>query len=537
MKDQTSVTIDQLQRLSGPEVLQALANEFERVNLPAQQQSFIFESLASDATRLIPLFQNQGAELERLADRYSDLNQQLQLTGEQSEQITDLAESFSLLSETSSSAIQQIVADLGPTLTPVIDRLSSRLSAISESYSLFIQSFSQGTEGNLLERIGENNEIIEDAREQLERPFLSGPLRQAAENRIRFAQEENAQLSAQIDLLNQRNNQQEFTFEGPNIDPNLLRDRQQASSSTFVGPEINPLLLRQRIEAMDEADRLSTASSEQSFLQQVEIDARRLAQMEAVADQELETIRRLNFSRLDLINQQEEDRIARIQELRDQELINEQEFEDARTEITENGNNQRAALEQQNTQFLLQSSGQLFDSLAGLAESYGGRQNGVFRALFAASKAFAIADSIIKIQQGIAAAASIGFPGNIPAIAQTIAATSSVLSTIQSASFSPRQQGGQFDAGQRMLVGERGPELVEFGAGGRVAPNSDIRGSSSANVQIINQAPGIQVDQEPDNEGRLRFVIREEIASQVAQPNSQFNKNLTRTRQAPRSFG
>ncbi|NMS30993.1 hypothetical protein, partial [Vibrio parahaemolyticus] len=44
----------------------------------------------------------------------------------------------------------------------------------------------------------------------------------------------------------------------------------------------------------------------------------------------------------------------------------------------------------------------LFGSMADVAETFAGEQSGIYKAMFAASKAFAIAESIIKIQQGIA---------------------------------------------------------------------------------------------------------------------------------------
>ncbi|HBC3857014.1 TPA: hypothetical protein KD866_002391 [Vibrio parahaemolyticus] len=74
----------------------------------------------------------------------------------------------------------------------------------------------------------------------------------------------------------------------------------------------------------------------------------------------------------------------------------------------------------------------LFGSMADVAKTFAGEQSGIFKAMFAASKAFAIAESIIKIQQGLASAASLPFPANIPAMASVAANTASIVSTIQS---------------------------------------------------------------------------------------------------------
>ena len=58
-----------------------------------------------------------------------------------------------------------------------------------------------------------------------------------------------------------------------------------------------------------------------------------------------------------------------------------------------------AELERERKSEQLQASSELFNNLSGLAEQFAGEQSGVYKAMFIASKAFAIADSIIKIQQ------------------------------------------------------------------------------------------------------------------------------------------
>ena len=107
---------------------------------------------------------------------------------------------------------------------------------------------------------------------------------------------------------------------------------------------------------------------------------------------------------------------------------------EAQTELLEDLEADRmerlAAMEAERSQMVLEGSQQLFDSLAGIAEAFGGKQSAIYKAMFAASKAFAIADAIIKIQQGIASAAAIPFPANLPAMATVVAATGSIVNTI-----------------------------------------------------------------------------------------------------------
>lgn len=67
------VTADQFARLSGPEALQLYIDTLERAGLSQQEMTFYLEAMASDATRLLPLLRNGGAEMARLGDQAANL--------------------------------------------------------------------------------------------------------------------------------------------------------------------------------------------------------------------------------------------------------------------------------------------------------------------------------------------------------------------------------------------------------------------------------------------------------------------------------
>jgi len=90
--------------------------------------------------------------------------------------------------------------------------------------------------------------------------------------------------------------------------------------------------------------------------------------------------------------------------------------------------------------------GGLFNIGTGEARSW----NDVARALFAASKAFAIAESIVKIQQGLANASALPFPANIGAMATVAANTASIVGTIQSTQMQSFDGGGFTGSGPRV---------------------------------------------------------------------------------------
>lgn len=60
------VTADQFKELSGPQALQLYVSSLEKAGLSQQEMTFYLEAMASDATALIPLLQNGGAEMTRL---------------------------------------------------------------------------------------------------------------------------------------------------------------------------------------------------------------------------------------------------------------------------------------------------------------------------------------------------------------------------------------------------------------------------------------------------------------------------------------
>jgi hypothetical protein len=62
------VTADQFARLSGPEALQLYVDSLHKAGVNQQQMTFYMEAMASDATALIPLLANSGAEMNRLGD-------------------------------------------------------------------------------------------------------------------------------------------------------------------------------------------------------------------------------------------------------------------------------------------------------------------------------------------------------------------------------------------------------------------------------------------------------------------------------------
>lgn len=63
------VTADEFRDLSGPQVLQKYTAGLEKANLSQSEMTFFMEAIASDATLLLPLLEDNGKKFEELGDR------------------------------------------------------------------------------------------------------------------------------------------------------------------------------------------------------------------------------------------------------------------------------------------------------------------------------------------------------------------------------------------------------------------------------------------------------------------------------------
>ncbi|WP_240823090.1 phage tail length tape measure family protein [Klebsiella pneumoniae] len=105
------------------------------------------------------------------------------------------------------------------------------------------------------------------------------------------------------------------------------------------------------------------------------------------------------------------------------------------TSIRQRAADANQVIESQKNTIISAATQSLFDSTAEIMRTGFGEQSAIYKVAFAASKAFAIADSMVKIQQAIASGAvSAPYPANIIAMASIAAQTASIVSNIQAVS-------------------------------------------------------------------------------------------------------
>lgn len=144
----------------------------------------------------------------------------------------------------------------------------------------------------------------------------------------------------------------------------------------------------------------------------------------------------LNSSPVGQIMQDYEDRLATIREYEATHVEILAESAEARLEVERAYNQARAAM-------MVDSGEVIFGSMSSMAKDALGEQSGVYRAMFAIEKGFAIARSIMAIQTAMASAtASLPFPANLPVIAQVAAQGAQIIGNIKAIATNGFKSGG-----------------------------------------------------------------------------------------------
>jgi TP901 family phage tail tape measure protein len=157
-----------------------------------------------------------------------------------------------------------------------------------------------------------------------------------------------------------------------------------------------------------------------------------------------------------------------LRQAKEAELLTEQEYYALSIEAQTAYNDAVTQLEQTRYATMFASASSAFNTMAQATKDFAGEQSGLYRGLFAASKAFAIAESTVSIVQGIANAAKLMYPANLVAMATVAAQTAGLIGQIQAVSYTGEYQtGGDFKVGG---AGGADSQLVAF----RATPNETV---------------------------------------------------------------
>lgn len=264
---------------------------------------------------------------------------------------------------------------------------------------------------------------------------------------------------------------------------------------------------------------------------QQELDKKRKEQQEKQqkGDDFMAQIMGQNATELELLDIQEQQKLAVADKYREQGLISEKQYQAALNAINEQYATKRA-----------DATATAFGNMASNIGSALGEASGAYKAFAIVQATIATYTAAIEAYKSTAAIPVVG-PFLAPvAAAAAVGAGMAQISAIRSA----REQGGQLSAGQASTIAERGkPEVIMPAGASRVRTAQQMKeimgqnGSSSgpSNVTIINNTSSQigNVSTEQDDEGRLRIIIEEQVAASLQNSNSKISKARKATRNAP----
>ena len=118
---QVGVTADEFKKLSGPQALGLYVDTLEKAGLNQQEMTFYMEAMAGDTTALLPLLRDGGKGMKGLADEAENLG--LILSDTTIEQSKAFKDNLDVLGRVVDSVGADIAADLLPELVNLTDEL------------------------------------------------------------------------------------------------------------------------------------------------------------------------------------------------------------------------------------------------------------------------------------------------------------------------------------------------------------------------------------------------------------------------------
>lgn len=318
-----------------------------------------------------------------------------------------------------------------------------------------------------------------------------------------------------------------------------------ATVDRTTGDEISRITAaeEQKLAKLEEFNRAGTISQQQyenaktqimltaEQARQDELDKRQKEAQEKQqkGDDFMAQIMGQNATELELLDIQEQQKLAVADKYREQGLISEKQYQAALNAINEQYATKRA-----------DATATAFGNMASNIGSALGEASGAYKAFAIVQATIATYTAAIEAYKSTAAIPVVG-PFLAPvAAAAAVGAGMAQVSAIRSA----REQGGQLSAGQASTIAERGkPEVIMPAGASRVRTAQQMKeimgqnGSSSgpSNVTIVNNTSSQigNVSTEQDDEGRLRIIIEEQVAASLQNSNSKISKARKATRNAP----
>ncbi|ENM8378378.1 hypothetical protein AB8216_000014 [Vibrio alginolyticus] len=428
------LTISELQRMAGPEALIAIKEAMDQANVPMKQQIFYLESIANDASALMPLLENKGERLYELTRHYKDLN--VAMSKYDIQQFKQMDQQISDMEMQMSRAFGNLSRQVTYSLLPAMDDVNTFVSNMTKGvrdYTSQIEAFGMATatlnvfSGTSMrekhrEIFGEMIELQEELKE------YEGVDVNKLPSINPFGQSRNEWFNLQRDLGMKRDELKELN------DKIVEQQKRWSSNFDYTPPSSKP--------ANDDVDDSYNSDSESKKLERLQVaGAARLStldnqyasereKLKLSHEQRLEDIENLKLSEQE-IEQRGFDSLASIKaeykerekefydtELEDFERKQDEAIqreidayiakEDAKTKAAERASKQRADTEKRIEQSVLSMKFGLASQGLSLIEQTAKQGSFIQKAAFAAQKAMAAAQ--VYMQGEVAATAALAPP-------------------------------------------------------------------------------------------------------------------------------
>lgn len=503
--EQTLAFAKEVEGLSGKDVLIRMVEELENAGASTEEMSFALEGMASDLTLLLPLLQNGGKEFDRLSQAMDAVT--VPLDQEDIDKFRGLNEAVGL----ATGAMESL-------LTEAVLPLVEPLTELAEATAFFIASLNEGTEAQLSSDLVELTERSRELEEAInDNSSAWGRLTNVAT----FESTDNDVLIKELDEVNAKIDETRGK---------LTSIRFGTTESTGGTPAPGLPVVSQPTPVIANTD-----TTEIDFLQEqadlrVEIIRQSLLTEDQLKAEQLER----DIESIENSTLLEQEQAALLLGVWEEYYADKESVAQAAADEIERQAKREAAAQEAQTR----KAADAWDTMTQDLKSTLGEQNALYKAsatVNATIKAYEAANS------AYAALAPIPYVGPYLGAAAAGVAVSAGLANVAAIN-SARQQGGSINAGDSVLVGERGPEVVSFGRGGRVTPNNQIGGmggqSQPVNVYITNNSSNSQIEQETDENGDVYVKISDLdslVGTALSNPNSESISGLSSTYSLQRS--
>jgi hypothetical protein len=494
--EQGAILADQLQHLAGPQAIQFLVSEMQKAEISGAQMTFVLESMGNDLSKLIPLFSDNGAELDKLTKKFEQLSGGID---------ADTFREYKELSGNMGLATTSFKTFLAEALSPLIPAFNDASISIAAFFSEMTKGVKESKDaqaanqrvadiiGEQLDRRGRVVKVASKEAQELDKLIKRNEeLNEKINQRItatgrsaalaKKRQKENAaawaaEIKTNETRINQLKEESAAALEVFNIRNKIATTQPAATGGGGSAGSQTPFA---PIDFGGGGDRVSQAGGVQegefgSFgagnpfnVQVINDDSEEILgilrrfknQRDSILNEgesPAERERRLYAERLMVITEAEAilgEKNAEIMRAKEEAHAN---HEARMTQISKDEQKNRLM----SAQNQLQGWGDFFGAMTELSEAQG-------RQSFKTWKKFAMAQAAISTALAIVNASTLTpWPAAVVAMAAAGISGAAQIAKINSTSYSGRAQGGVVKAGNTYPVNEAGIEGFQFRSGGK----------------------------------------------------------------------